>query len=74
MAIPRLRDMLNDNGISLGNATVTDQGGHSDSQGTEAEQSSKRDDLAASGATLASEKSIGLNGQRVAQGLIDTFV
>jgi flagellar hook-length control protein FliK len=75
LAIPRLRDMLSDSGLSLGNATVTDHGMQREGQGHGAGQSPEQAGVAvAAGDIPAIDQSAGSSRQRITQGLIDTFV
>jgi flagellar hook-length control protein FliK len=74
LAMPRLRDMLGDNGLSLGNATVTDQGAHSDARGTGNENKASPMRIPVREPTGAADIGAGDSGQRIVQGLIDTFV
>jgi flagellar hook-length control protein FliK len=74
LAMPRLRDMLGDNGLSLGNATVTDQGAHSDARGTGNENKASPMRIPVREPTGAADIGPGDSGQRIVQGLIDTFV
>jgi flagellar hook-length control protein FliK len=71
-ALPRLREMLNDNGLTLGNATVSDQGVPKDGSGRAFEHArgvaSSTDQPAA-----REDRPIG-KPERVLQGLVDTFV
>jgi flagellar hook-length control protein FliK len=71
-ALPRLREMLNDNGLTLGNATVSDQGAAKDGSGRAARDASGIE-LPASDTTVRDE-STDARPARILQGLLDTFV
>jgi flagellar hook-length control protein FliK len=71
-AMPRLRDMLADNGITLGNATVSDQAprdqGQTGTQRTAAQSANDLPDTAAAGNTAARASPISRHN-----GIVDTF-
>lgn len=71
-ALPRLREMLNDNGLTLGNATVSDQGVARDGSG-HASGEARVGDWPGDDAPGGDESSAG-QPVRVLQGLLDTFV
>jgi flagellar hook-length control protein FliK len=71
-ALPRLRDMLNENGLTLGNATVSDQGVQKDGFGHASGDGS--DGHSINGETSGLREAEEVVQQRIAQGLLDTFV
>jgi hypothetical protein len=71
-ALPRLRDMLNENGLSLGQATVSDQGVQKDGFGNAAGDGRHADSFGGEASSLHEAKEV--VQQRIAQGLLDTFV
>ncbi|MDE1982186.1 MAG: flagellar hook-length control protein FliK [Betaproteobacteria bacterium] len=73
-ALPRLRDMLADNGIMLGNATVSDQGGQGAQNaftGGGQQQARTSGNGAIEVSSVASGAKVGSSW--VSQGLVDTF-
>lgn len=74
-AMPRLREMLAEQGLSLGNANVADQGPNPESERPSAAEDQESAAVAASADT---ESSLTVEEQavrrRVARGLVDTFV
>lgn len=73
-ALPRLRDMLADNGIMLGNASVSDQG-RQDAQGGFSGGGRQSAESSGDGVIEVSSVSSGARSgiTRVSQGLVDTF-
>lgn len=75
-AMPKLREMMADNGITLGNTTVSDQGQRdnpaSGSQGQQRTSSSGSDDIGAIAGTAISHGSRTIQVSRH-NGLVDTF-
>jgi hypothetical protein len=71
-ALPRLREMLNDNGLTLGNATVSDQGVQKDGSGRASREA--RGVESPGDATTGREESSEAQPARVSRGLLDTFV
>ncbi len=72
-AMPRLRELLSENGLSLGNTSVTEQGTEQDRKGSETQQAREE-----SGAVAEGQRTDDSTGQPVTrrhtQGLVDTFV
>jgi flagellar hook-length control protein FliK len=71
-ALPRLREMLNDNGLTLGNATVSDQGVARDGSGHAARDASGVE--LSTGETTGRDEPPDAQPARILQGLLDTFV
>jgi hypothetical protein len=71
-ALPRLREMLSENGLSLGNATVSDDGVSKEGFGQASGGGNGGEALAETGAAFDEPEQI--VHARIAQGLIDTFV
>lgn len=73
-ALPRLRDMLADNGIMLGNTSVSDQGGQG-AQNSFAGSSQQYPGSSGNGVIEVSSLQSGTRAAtaRVSQGLVDTF-
>lgn len=71
-ALPRLREMLTENGLSLGSATVSEDGVPEDRYGRDGRDSDRSPSM--SDRTDGAEASDEQVTQRVTQGLIDTFV
>jgi flagellar hook-length control protein FliK len=71
-ALPRLREMLHDSGLTLGNATVSDQGVARDGSGRAARNAGGVELPA--GETTGRDESSDAQPVRILQGLLDTFV
>jgi len=72
LAMPRLREMLSENGLQLGNASVAERGVDKDANGGEAQEARGWNDIADDGLPNNEVEQVG--PLRMPQGLVDTFV
>jgi flagellar hook-length control protein FliK len=71
-ALPRLREMLNDSGLTLGNATVSDQGVARDGSGRATQHASGVESPV--GEATGGDETPDVQPARILHGLLDTFV
>lgn len=72
LAMPRLRELLSENGLQLGNASVAERGVDQDANGRQAHEARGWNDTADDGSPSNEVERIG--SLRLPQGLVDTFV
>lgn len=72
LAMPRLRELLSENGLQLGNASVAERGVDQDARGDQAQEARGWNDTADDG--LPHDEAGQIVPLRLSQGLVDTFV
>ena len=72
-ALPRLRDMLTENGLSLGQASVGDQGVHDGSREATDDPTASDDAFVEAGDESVAELPVEVEVRRVSSALVDTF-